>query len=57
MMKTSLRAKDPSVTIQADDPEQTMALIIRILGETGLVPLRLETAEPKLEDIFLEVVR
>lgn len=52
-----LHEKDPSVTIQAADPEQAMALIIRILGETGLVPLRLETAEPKLEDIFLEVVR
>lgn len=56
-MKSSLRANVPSVTIQAEDPEQAMALIIRILGETGLVPLRLETAEPKLEDIFLEVVR
>lgn len=57
LTNTALRAKDPSVTIKADDPEVTMALIIRILGETGLVPLRLETAEPKLEDIFLEVVR
>jgi ABC-2 type transport system ATP-binding protein len=57
MMKTSLGAKDAVVTIQAEDPEQAMALIIRILGESGLVPLRLETAEPKLEDIFLEVVR
>jgi len=57
VMTTSLDAKDPSITIHASDPEQTMALIIRILGETGLVPLRLETAEPKLEDIFLEVVR
>ncbi len=57
MMNTSLRANDPSVTIQAENPEQAMALIIRILGDTGLVPLRLETAEPKLEDIFLEVVR
>nr|WP_321294166.1 ABC transporter ATP-binding protein [uncultured Trichococcus sp.] len=56
-MNTSLGAIEPSVTIQAEDPEQAMALIIRILGETGLVPLRLETAEPKLEDIFLEVVR
>ena len=56
LTNTALRAKDPSVTIKADDPEVTMALIIRILGETGLVPLRLETAEPKLEDIFLEVV-
>nr|WP_319219841.1 ABC transporter ATP-binding protein [uncultured Trichococcus sp.] len=46
-----------SVTIQAEDPEQAMALTIQFLGETGLVPLRLETAEPKLEDIFLEVVR
>ena len=36
---------------------QTMALIIRILSETGLVPLRVETVEPKLEDIFLEVIR
>lgn len=57
LMKMALRSKDTSVTIQAADPEVTMALIIRILGETGLVPLRLETAEPKLEDIFLEVVR
>ena len=57
MMKTSMRANDPSLTIQAEDPEQAMALIIRILGDTGLVPLHLETAEPKLEDIFLEVVR
>ena len=57
LTKAALRAKEPSVTIQADDPEVTMALIIQILGDTGLVPLRLETAEPKLEDIFLEVVR
>lgn len=56
-MKTSLSAKDYSISIQATEPEQTMALIIRILSETGLVPLRLETAEPKLEDIFLEVVQ
>lgn len=56
-MKTSLRANDHSVTLPAADPEQTMAQIIRILGDTGLVPLRLETAEPKLEDIFLEVIR
>ena len=56
-LNTVLHAKDLSVTLHADEPEQAMALIIRILGETGLVPLRLETAEPKLEDIFLEVVR
>lgn len=56
-MTTSLGAKDAAVTIHSDVPEQTMGVIIRILGETGLVPLRLETAEPKLEDIFLEVVR
>ena len=49
--------KHASVTIQSEDPEQTMALIIRILSETGLVPLRVETVEPKLEDIFLEVIR
>lgn len=55
--KTSLGAKDHSVTLQADDPAAAMALIIRILSDSGLVPLRLETAEPKLEDIFLEVVR
>ncbi|MGA9518852.1 MAG: ABC transporter ATP-binding protein [Trichococcus sp.] len=56
-LKSSSDAKDPSITIPSENPEQTMALIIRILGESGLVPLRLETAEPKLEDIFLEVVR
>ena len=56
-MNMVFHAKEESVTIQASDPEQTMAMIIRILGETGLVPIRLETAEPKLEDIFLEVVR
>ena len=57
VMKNSLCSKDHSVTLQTEEPEQAMALIIRILGDTGLVPLRLETAEPKLEDIFLEVVR
>ncbi|WP_107994949.1 ABC transporter ATP-binding protein [Trichococcus paludicola] len=57
LLNTSVGAKGHSISIQSADPEQTMAQIIQILGETGLVPLRLETAEPKLEDIFLEVVR
>lgn len=57
LTNTILRAKDHAVTLQDDDSAAAMALIIQILGDTGLVPLRLETAEPKLEDIFLEVVR
>jgi len=56
-LKNAVLADDATVTIPTDDPETTMTLIMRILVETGLVPLRLETAEPKLEDIFLEVVR
>lgn len=56
-LTNALLTDDAAVSIPTDDPQATMTLIMRILVETGLVPLRLETAEPKLEDIFLEVVR
>lgn len=57
VVENPVSEKNTAVAIQSEDPEQTMALIIQLLSETGLVPLRLETAEPKLEDIFLEVIR
>lgn len=46
-----------SLRFKTDDPRGAQSRIIEVLARSSIQPLRLETLEPTLEDLFMEVVK
>lgn len=51
------RETECSLRLKTDDPRGTQSHIIDALSRQNVQPLRLETLEPALEDLFMEAVK
>ncbi len=48
---------EKTITFHTDNMPQTQTIILQALLENKLLPLRIEVAEPSIENLFLEVVK